>query len=196
MVGFNRRFSPLAAALRHALALRPGPRRFSITVNAGRLDRDHWTLDPRVGGGRIVGEACHFVDLVRFLEGTPIQEVCCLRRDTDGQDGGAFELAFAGGASALIDYRTDLAPHLPKEIIEVRGDGYSARIHNWARLTSSGLGGLRLGAFWSRAPRKGHPEALAAFMQAVQGAAAPITPGEILEVSRWSIAMQAMRADN
>lgn len=196
MVGFNRRFSPMAVALRKALIPKSGARRITITVNAGRLDPDHWTLDAGVGGGRIVGEACHFVDLARFLAGAAIQEVRCVRRDTDGQDGGAFEMMLSGGHSALIDYRTDLPAHVPKEVISVNGDAYSAQIHNWARLTSSGLGGLSIGWHWSRAPRKGHPEALAAFMKAVQGGGVPIAPEEILEVSRWSIAMQAMRAHN
>lgn len=194
MVGFNRRFSPMAVALRKGLAKRSGAFRITITVNAGRLPPDHWTLDPRTGGGRIVGEACHFVDLLRYLVGESIKEVRCIRRDTDGQDGGAFEVSLAGGYSGLIDYRTDLASHIPKEMIEVAGEGYSAQIHNWLRLTSCGLGGLSQGSFWSRAPRKGHPEALVAFLQAVQGEAAPpITPNEIFEVSRWCIAMQAMR---
>lgn len=194
MVGFNRRFSPMAVALRKALAARPGAHRIIITVNAGRLEADHWTLDPPVGGGRIVGEACHFVDLVRFLVGTPIKEVRCVRRDMDGQDGGAFEVTFASGVSALIDYRTDMAPHLPKEIIEVTGENCVAQIRNWSQLTSRGLGGLRRGGFWSRAPRKGHPEALEAFLRAVQGGVEPIPFDQIIEVSRWSIAMQAMRA--
>ena len=193
MVGFNRRFSPLTAALRQALAARPGPHRFTITVNAGRLEPDHWTLDPRAGGGRIVGEVCHFLDLVRYLAGKPIKDVRCIRRDSDGQDGGAFEVRFDGDTSGLIDYRTDMAPHLPKEIIEVTGDTYFAQIRNWSQLTSRGLGGLSLGGFWSRAPLKGHPEAIEAFLKAVQGGPEPIPLDEILEVSRWCIAMQAMR---
>lgn len=195
MIGFNRRFAPMAVALRKALADRPGPHQLAMTVNAGRLDPDHWTLDPRVGGGRIVGEGCHFVDLARFLAGSPIKDVRCRRRDTDGQDGGAFEVLFANGTVAAIDYRTDLAPHIPKEIITVSGDGFSAQIHNWAQLTSTGLGGLRQGSSWSRASHKGHVEALAAFLRAAQGGAAPIPPDEIFEVSRWSIAMQAMQPD-
>lgn len=192
MVGFNRRFAPMAVALRGALAKRPALRRFVMTVNAGRLESDHWALDPRSGGGRIVGEACHFVDLMRFLSGSPIQQVHCVRRDTDGQDGGAFELEFANGDSGLIDYRTDLPPHVPKEHIEVSGPGYSAVIRNWAQLSSTGLGGLSKGGRWDRTPRKGHPEALRAFLDAVQGGAAPIALDELMEVSRWSIAMQAM----
>jgi predicted dehydrogenase len=184
----------MAVALRRALADRPAARRFVVTVNAGRLDPDHWTLDPRSGGGRIVGEGCHFVDLLRFLTGAAITRVSCARRDTDGQDGGAFELEFADGSAALLDYRTDLPAHHPKEVIQVSGsDGLSAEIRNWARLRTTGLGGLRVGAPWSRTPRKGHREALEAFLQGVAGQKAPVPIDEISEVSRWSITMQGMR---
>jgi len=192
MVGFNRRFAPMAVALKRALATRPGPRRFTMTVNAGRLEPGHWALDPRAGGGRIVGEVCHFVDLMCFLAGAPIETVHCTRRDDDGQDGGAFELGFAGGSTGLIDYRTDLPAHLPKEIVEVSGDVCSARIFNWSRLSSQGMGGLSGGGFWNRGPRKGHPEAVRSFLGAVGGGPEPIPLGDILEVSRWSIVMQGM----
>lgn len=192
-VGFNRRFAPMAVGLRDALRQRPGPYRFVMTVNAGRLDPDHWTLDPVAGGGRIVGEACHFVDLMRSFAGAPIADVRCVRRDTDGQDGGAFELTFNNGCSGLIDYRTDLPSHLPKERIEVTGPaGISAEILNWGRLRSNGLGGLSEGSFWNSAPRKGHPEAVKAFLSAVQGGGAPVPLEELIEVSRWSIRMQGM----
>jgi predicted dehydrogenase len=195
MVGFNRRFAPLAVALRRALAGRRGPHEVRMVINAGRLDPEHWALDPRVGGGRIVGEACHFVDLARFLVAAPIVSAQCRRRDTDGQDGGAFELRFAGGSVAVIDYRTDLPAHLPKERIEVSGPGYAARLENWARLRTRGLGGLWRGAPWARTPQKGHPEALAAFRRAMGGGGSPIPTAELLEVSWWAIRLQAMRAD-
>ncbi|NBN95625.1 MAG: dehydrogenase, partial [Verrucomicrobia bacterium] len=68
-VGLNRRFAPLAIRLRMALAAKGGVRRFTVDVNAGLLPVDHWALDPKQGGGRIVGEACHFVDLLRSLSG-------------------------------------------------------------------------------------------------------------------------------
>lgn len=191
LVGFNRRFAPMAQALRTALSARAEAGRITITVNAGRLDPDHWTLDPRIGGGRIVGEACHFVDLVRFLVGATIVAVDCTRRDTDGQDGGAFDLQFANGWRGTIDYRTDLPAHHPKERIEVSGRDFDAEIDNWARLTTRGLGGLRHGAFWNRSPRKGHRDALAAFVAGTRGAPTPMPLEEILEVSRWSVAMQA-----
>lgn len=192
MVGFNRRFAPATTKLKAALAGHPKPKKIQITVSAGRLDSDHWTLDPAAGGGRIVGEACHFVDLSRALVGRPLRSIRCTRRDTDGQDGGCFELTFADGSTSVIDYRTDLPPEVPKEQVSISGQGFTAVIHNWARLTSSGLG-VSLGWPWSKAPKKGHPEALQAFLAAAQGQApAPIPLEEILEVSRASIRMQAM----
>ncbi len=195
MVGFNRRFAPAAVLLRGALASRGGSMKFRAVINAGRLDPDHWTLDPKAGGGRIVGEACHWVDLARYLIGRPVEEILCERHDRDGQDGGCYVLRFPGGSEAVIDYRTDLPGHVPKEQIEVTGSGWRAEIQNWAKLRSEGLGGLSWGGRWSKAPRKGHPEALRAFVEAAEGrGSAPMALEEILEVSRLAVWMQAMQS--
>jgi predicted dehydrogenase len=196
-VGFNRRFAPLAGRLRAALAARSGPRRFTVDVNAGRLPADHWTLDPEQGGGRIVGEACHFVDLLRFLSGSAIVAVRCSSRDADGQDGGCFELSFANGDVATLNYRTDLPAHLPKERIAVSGEGWSAEIDNWKSLRSTNLRGASALPVWLGGPArgKGHAEALGAFLSATSsGRPAPVPLDEIAEVSRWSIRMQGMKA--
>jgi predicted dehydrogenase/threonine dehydrogenase-like Zn-dependent dehydrogenase len=189
-VGFNRRFAPLAGRLRAALAAKSGPRRFTVDINAGRLPSDHWTLDPKQGGGRIVGEACHFVDLLRFLAGSAITSVRALSRDLDGQDGGCFELTFANGDVAALNYRTDLPAHLPKERIAVDGEGYSAVIDNWRSLSSTNLPGASALPAWLGGPArgKGHAQALAAFLA---GTSVPLA--EIEEVSRWSIRMQRMK---
>lgn len=195
-VGFNRRFAPLAVRLRAALAARSGPRRFTVDVNAGRLPADHWALDPGQGGGRIVGEACHFVDLLRFLSGSAIVAVRCSSRDADGQDGGCFELSFANGDVATFNYRTDLPAHLPKERIAVSGEGWSAEIDNWKSLRSKNLPGASAPPVWLGGPSrgKGHAEALAAFLVAAKlGGPAPVPLAEIEEVSRWSIRMQGMK---
>ena len=72
MVGFNRRFAPHVRTITPLLAGMREPKSFVMTVNAGAIPREHWTQDPHVGGGRIIGEACHFVDLLRFLAGAPI----------------------------------------------------------------------------------------------------------------------------
>ena len=189
-VGFNRRFAPLAVRLCAALAAKSDPRRFTVDINAGRLPSDHWTLDPRQGGGRIVGEACHFVDLLRFLSGSSIVSARALSRDVDGQDGGCFELTFANGDVAALNYRTDLPAHLPKERIAVAGEGWSAEIDNWRTLRSQNLPGASALPAWLGGPArgKGHRQALAAFLA---GTAVPLA--ELEEVSRWSIRMQGMR---
>jgi predicted dehydrogenase/threonine dehydrogenase-like Zn-dependent dehydrogenase len=193
MVGFNRRFSPLATALRDALRKREGEFRMRAVINAGQLPTDHWTLDPRKGGGRIVGEACHWLDLLRFLAEAPVCCVTCLRRDRDGQDGGRFELEFTNGARGVVDYRTDLPAHVPKESITVEGEGWSARIDNWKRLTTEGMGGLRAGSRWGGVPRKGHPEALRAFLDAGRTGVPPIPIEEISDISRLAVILQAMK---
>ena len=196
-VGFNRRFAPLAIRLRAALTARQGARRFTVDVNAGRLPPDHWTLDLKQGGGRIVGEACHFVDLLRFLSGSTIIAVQALSRDIDGQDGGCFELSFANGDLAVLNYRTDQPAYLPKERIAVSGEGWSAEIDNWQSLRSTNLPGATAHPSWLGGPArgKGHAEALAAFLSAVRsGAPAPVSLDEIEEVSRWSIRMQGMKS--
>ena len=190
-VGFNRRFAPLAVRLRAALAAKSGLRRFTVDINAGRLPASHWTLDPQQGGGRIVGEACHFVDLLRFLSGSAIASVHAVSRDGDGQDGGCFELKFVNGDLAVLNYRTDLPAHLPKERIEVAGEGWSAEIDNWKSLRSTNLSGASARPAWLGGPArgKGHAEALTAFL-----AGTSLTPlDELEEVSRWSIRMQGMK---
>ncbi|MEY3911523.1 MAG: hypothetical protein RLY37_991, partial [Verrucomicrobiota bacterium] len=189
-VGFNRRFAPLAVRLRSALAVQTGPRRFTVDINAGRLPAGHWTLDPQQGGGRIVGEACHFVDLLRFLSGSAIASVEAKSRDRDGQDGGCFELNFANGDVATLNYRTDLPAHLPKERLAVAGEGWSAEIANWKSLRSSNLPDASALPAWLAGPArgKGHAEALTAFL-----AGTSLTPlDELEEISRWSIRMQGM----
>ena len=196
-VGFNRRFAPLAIRLRAALAAKSGPRRFTVEINAGRLPVNHWTLDPKQGGGRIVGEACHFVDLLRFLSDSSILAVTAKSRDLDGQDGGYFELAFANGDIATLNYRTDLPASLPKERIAVSGEGWSAEIANWKVLRSQNLPAAFALPAWLGGPArgKGHAEALAAFLSAVRnGGPAPVSLVELEEVSRWSIRMQGMKA--
>ena len=195
-VGFNRRFAPLAVRLRAAIGAKAGPRRFTVDVNAGRLPSGHWALDSRQGGGRIVGEACHFVDLLRFLSGSALVSAAAKSRDSDGQDGGCFELGFANGDVAMLNYRTDLPAHLPKERIKVEGQGWSAEIDHWNALRSVNLPGASALPVWLGGPArgKGHPEALTAFLSAVRsGSSAPVPLDEIEEVSRWSIRMQGMR---
>ena len=193
MVGFNRRFAPLAQHVAQRLRQIPGPKHFVATVNAGTLPADHWALDPQVGGGRIVGEACHFVDLFRFWAGAPIASVHATYRGADGQDAGRFLLEFADGSTGQIHYLTDLPPHQPKEHFRISGGDWEVEIDNWTKCRGRGIGGFNRGGFGMASPDKGHRWALQAFLRAVRdGGPAPIPFDELSEVSRWSIRMQSM----
>ncbi len=115
MVGFNRRFAPQVQKIKQLLAGTKQPKSFIMTVNAGPIPSDHWTQDPGLGGGRIIGEACHFVDLLRFLAGGPIVEHRAAYLQQDGpRDNAIFTLAFLDGSIGSIHYLANGHRSLPK----------------------------------------------------------------------------------
>ncbi len=188
-VGFNRRFAPLAQALRRKLTAHAGPVVLILTVNAGSLPRDHWTHDPLVGGGRIIGEASHFVDLARFLIAAPIRNVSVVAAHHDGraqEDISHLSLLFADGSTAAIHYLANGSAAFPKERIEAFADGRIYTIDNWRRMKVFGGRGSAGHRFSSMA--KGHAEELAAFARSVRaGSAPPIPYDQLFDVSRWVI---------
>jgi predicted dehydrogenase len=189
MVGFNRRFAPLAAEARTLLAGRAGPLSVIATVNAGSVPRDHWTQDPAVGGGRIVGEACHWIDLARSLVGAPIADVAVTTaRGGDGRpvdDIAHVAVSFADGSTAVVHYLASGAASFPKERIECFFDGKVLSIDNWRRLRRYGIPAPW---GWGGAADKGHAAEIRAWTRAVrEGGPPPIPLDEVLEVSRWAI---------
>ena len=190
MVGFNRRFAPLARELNALVGGRAGPLSLVMTVNAGAIPRDHWTQDPASGGGRIVGEACHFIDLARFLAGSPITSLqAAAAADRAGRpvdDIAHLLLRFADGSTAAIHYLASGSASFPKERVEAFVDGAVYRIDNWRRLERFGRSG---GGFrWKGRPEKGHREEIRAWLSAMRsGGPPPIPLDELLEVSRWAI---------
>lgn len=198
-VGFNRRFAPLAVDLKRLIDARTGPLSLVITVNAGHIDRDHWTQDPKLGGGRIVGEACHFIDLARFFAGAPIKSVSVqaahVGRGRPLDDVSHITLAFADGSSAAVHYLANGSPRFPKERVEAFFDGKTAAIDNWRRLRSWGAG--RRNRLFGRRIDKGHVAELEAFAAALRdGGPPPIPPDEIFEVSLWSVRAGEMARGN
>jgi predicted dehydrogenase len=169
-VGFNRRFAPAAVELRRQLATRTSPLFAHYRVNAGAIPATHWTRDAAVGGGRIVGEGCHFVDLIAFLAGSPVIRVSAERV---GDDGMAALLRFADGSSASVDYVTSGDPSIPKETLDVHWEGTSFLVDDWRSLAKHAGGRRR--ALWSGAQDKGHAAEVAAFVGAVvRGEASPV----------------------
>jgi predicted dehydrogenase/threonine dehydrogenase-like Zn-dependent dehydrogenase len=190
LVGFNRRFAPLTAEVSKLLRGRAGPLSIVATVNAGAIPRDHWTQDPVAGGGRITGEACHFLDLARHIAAAPIERVDVVAaHDREGRaidDIAHLSVAFADGSTAVVHYLASGARAFPKERIECFWDGKTVAIDNWRRLRRFGVPG----PLWERAHQqdKGHAEEMRQWMAAVRGERdAPIAPEELFEVSRWAI---------
>ncbi len=177
LVGFNRRFSPMAVALREAVSSR-GPVLASCRVNAGRLN-GHWLQDPQYGGGRIIGEGCHFVDLLSFLAGD--REIVSLEAQCAGRPRGLAEdvvvqLRFADGSVGQLLYTSAGNSAMGKERVEVFAGGVSAWINDYNEAE----------VFRGQKPEKikqtgkGHGEEIEALIRALKRGGPPPIPFEVL----------------
>lgn len=190
MVGFNRRFAPQVAKIKSLLAGTTGPKAFVMTVNAGAIPADHWTQDPEVGGGRIIGEACHFIDLLRFLAGSSIIDSRSVRMAGAAPDTATIQLTFADGSIGTILYLANGHKSFPKERLEVFSGGRILQLDNFRRLKAYGWPGFRTMNLWRQ--DKGQKQCAAAFVRAVeQGGASLIPFDELVEVSRVTIEVAA-----
>jgi predicted dehydrogenase/threonine dehydrogenase-like Zn-dependent dehydrogenase len=194
MVGFNRRFSPLVVKAKSLLDTVSAPKSFIMTVNAGDIPASHWTQDREVGGGRIVGEGCHFIDLLRFLAGSRIARYSISRmRGAGGEsaDKVSIALEFEDGSHGVVHYFADGHKSFPKERLEIFCGGRVLQLDNFRRLKAWGWQGFKS----ERLSRqdKGHDACAAAFLHAVRkGEPSPIPLDEIIEVSRVSIEVQSL----
>jgi predicted dehydrogenase/threonine dehydrogenase-like Zn-dependent dehydrogenase len=188
MIGFNRRFAPSVVKMKAMLTALNQPKTVVITVNAGAIPMDHWTQQPS-DGGRIVGEGCHFVDLLRFLIGEPAIEFRAFR--TVGPDGPSadtvsFTIAFKDGSVGTVHYVSTGHRSFPKERVELFCGGRILQLNNFRTLKAFGWPHFRNFRQWRQ--DKGANRMVSAFLAALKsGTAAPIALEEILEVSRLSI---------
>lgn len=186
LVGFNRRFAPQVVKIKQLLQGVTSPKAFVMTVNAGAIPANHWTQDPAVGGGRIVGEGCHFIDLLRFLAESPIVGWDHSAMKAAIKDTVTTHLNFADGSIGTIHYFANGAKAFPKERLEVFAEGRVLQLDNYRRLTGFGWPGFKKMNLWRQ--DKGQKACAAAFVQAwQQSGPAPIPLEEILEGSRLSI---------
>jgi predicted dehydrogenase/threonine dehydrogenase-like Zn-dependent dehydrogenase len=194
MVGFNRRFAPQVMRMKQLLATASGPKSFIMTVNAGEIPGESWVQDPTIGGGRIVGEACHFIDLLRHLSGNPIiqwQAVALGRHSSIAvtSDKATITLRFADGSVGVILYLANGHKGYPKERLEVFCAGRVLQLDNFRALRAWGWPGFERMRLWRQ--DKGQRACARAFVNAVrQGTASPIALDEIIDVSRVSIEVQ------
>lgn len=197
MVGFNRRFSPQVQKMKALLAPVKEPKSFIMTMNAGAIPASHWTQDNNVGGGRIIGEACHFIDLMRFLAGSPIVSVQARRMgNAPGvavtEDKASITLGFEDGSFGTILYLANGAASFPKERVEVFTAGRVLQLDNFRKLKGYGWPGFSKMNLWKQ--DKGQNACAAAFLQAVEKGVPAIPVDEIFEVARVTIeAAQLLR---
>ncbi|MBZ0067417.1 MAG: bi-domain-containing oxidoreductase [Thiobacillus sp.] len=190
MVGFNRRFAPQLLKMKALLDGAKGPKAFVMVVNAGAIPGGHWTQDPAVGGGRIIGEACHFIDLLRFLAGAPITQARRTAMDSATQDTVTLELEFSDGSIGTVHYFANGCKSFPKERLEVFVGGRVLHLDNFRKLQAYGWSGFSKMNLWRQ--DKGQKACAKAFVDAIRmNGIAPIPFDEIVEVSRISIELAA-----
>lgn len=186
MVGFNRRFAPQVRRISQLLASLTGPKAFVMTVNAGAISPDHWTQDAAVGGGRLIGEACHFIDLLRFLAGAAITDWYLMCLDTATRDTVTLQFTFANGSIGTVHYIANGSKVFPKERLEVFADGRVLQLDNFRKLTGFGWPGFNKMNLWRQ--DKGQKACVQMFVNAIaNGDPSPIPFGEVIEVSRVAI---------
>jgi predicted dehydrogenase/threonine dehydrogenase-like Zn-dependent dehydrogenase len=188
MVGFNRRFAPLAVRAKEFFADVRAPLSIVYRVNAGRVPREHWTQDPREGGGRIVGEGCHFVDLCQFWTGAPVtrvyaEPVTARDEQVTDEDNVVVTLRFADGSNAVVAYLAEGDKSLPKERVEIFGGGRSFVLDDFRRATLHRKG--RAETVKLRAQDKGlAAQARAVCAVVTEGGEAPIPFAELANTAR------------
>jgi len=191
MVGYNRRFSPLTVTMKGLLDKVVGPKTFIFTMNAGAIPPDHWTQDPELGGGRIIGEACHYIDLMRHLAGAPITGFSAHSiGNAPGveitEDKASITLIFEDGSMGTIHYFANGGKAFPKERIEAFAGDAVLQLDNFKRLKGFGWKGFKSQRLHSQ--DKGQKACAAAFVDSIRsGVPAPIAYEEIMEVARVSI---------
>lgn len=188
-IGFNRRFADLAMRAREKLDRLEGSKFILLRINAGAVPADSWIRSPEEGGGRILGEVCHFVDLARYFVAAPILSVQAdaAVRDSGGDDVTA-TLRFGDGSLATIAYTGLGDDAYPKERFEIYAGGSVVALDNFRSLSVTGGGNEKVTS--ARGQNKGHRRSISAFVDAVTaGGPAPVDENEQLEVSRATIAI-------
>lgn len=167
-VGFNRRFSPHATRLKELLQPIAGPKTMIYRVNAGPLPEGHWLLDPREGGGRLLGEGVHFFDFLSFLAGSPPVRVHAGSPRGRGRDEGIVTLEFADGSVGTVVYAGAGSPEAGKERVEVFAQGATFILDDYRSLE---VFGLRAPGAKTRSAEKGQRQQLENFFRALSGGA-------------------------
>ncbi len=187
MVGFNRRFSPFIQKAKELLQRAGEPASFIYTINAGAIPADHWTQDLKIGGGRLLGEACHFVDLLRYLADASIVTTKAIQIGSGCQDGIQNDkvtilLAFENGSMGTVHYLANGNKSFPKERLEIFCAGAILQLDNFRKMKGYGWPGFKRMSMMKQ--DKGNNHCAKAFVDAIESGAEPLIPfAELYEVS-------------
>ncbi len=186
MVGFNRRFSPQITKIKNYLDKLNSSKSFIYTINAGYIDGEHWTHDKSVGGGRIIGEACHFLDLIKYLSGGNISSINSMYLDPNTsakKDVAIITAEFSDGSIGSINYFSNSSEVLPKERLEIYCDGKVIELDNFKNMKTFNCNGLNDNKLLKI--DKGQNNMVKSLKKALEdGDPSPIPQEDILEISR------------
>lgn len=193
MIGFNRRFSPFAQLLKKRLG--SGKMSMLYRVNAGAIPSAHWIQDPTVGGGRIVGEVCHFIDLMTYMCGSnPVKVSASALPDSEGlNDTVNITVTFANGSTGVIAYYSNGSKSLPKEYFEAYHAGLTGIIYDFRRAE---VYGRKTEKIKKANQDKGQPEMMKQFFESLADGKLPIPLDQIFSVTKATFAaLESLRED-
>jgi Predicted dehydrogenases and related proteins len=189
MVGFNRRFSPHTQAIKKSMGLNPGPINLNLTMNAGFIPKEVWVHDMSIGGGRIIGEACHFLDLCVFLTGSEIVSVCMNgmgENPASNLDNASILLKFKNGSNAVVNYFANGSKAYSKERLEVYSRERIWITDNFRTTKAFGVKGFKN---IKTKIDKGHKVQFHKYIERIQNGGEPLIPfNEIVNVTKASFA--------
>jgi predicted dehydrogenase/threonine dehydrogenase-like Zn-dependent dehydrogenase len=188
-VGFNRRFAPLAKKMKKALGSSTTPINIVATMNAGFIPKDVWIHDMEIGGGRIIGEACHYIDLCTYLSGSKVVSVCMNAmglNPEENTDNTSILLKYENGSNAVINYFANGSKSYSKERVEVYSQERTLIMDNWRTLKGYGFKGF---ASAKSSQDKGHFNQFQALVNQQKNGGESIIPfSEIVNTTRASFA--------
>lgn len=196
MVGFNRRFAPHIVKMKSLLDLVSEPKHCVMTVNAGAIPADHWIQDPSIGGGRIIGEACHFIDLLRHLIGHDVISMDAVSLGSTNSisfmdDISSITLRFDDGSVGVIHYLANGHRAIPKERLEIFTAGRVLQLDNFRTLRGVGWPNFKKLSLWRQ--DKGQKHCASAFLNAVKtNSTQAISKEELFQSSRLAIQASQM----
>ena len=177
MVGFNRRFSSHMIKIKNLMTGRAEPLCMNMTVNGGKIPSDHWTQDPVQGGGRIIGEGCHFIDLLSYIADSPVVTVSAVMVGGDvavRSDKMSIVLGFADGSVGTVNYFSNGSKSYPKETLEIFSDERVLRMENFRVTKGYGFKGFK--RLKTLRQEKGHKSEIVAFIDRIKSGGESLIP--------------------